>query len=294
MKSIIGGIFHLFLLLTGLFLLSGVSALLQYDYELVINLDAYFDALINTFGDVFNLSSVTIKWEENGKSYPLSDVYGDTYFYSFSILLLSFILAIATTIVISFVTMLVPRKVQRFATRILDFFDAFPDVFVVVLLQLLIIWMYKKTNILLFDIYTLGEERIYFLPIVCLAILPVNYLVKHFLFQLKEEESKPYFEFSFSKGFAKSYTIWVHLFRNVWVHFFYHSKPVFLLMLSNLLIIEILFNIHGYMKAVLITSTHSPMGFFVGMVFIFLPFFIIYSIGSIGLRLWLKGAENNE
>ncbi|MFL8936662.1 ABC transporter permease subunit [Rossellomorea oryzaecorticis] len=294
MKTIIGGTFHLFLVLAGFLLLSGVSTILQYDYELIINLNAYFASLINTIFDIFNTSTITMTWAEGGRAYPLTEVFANTYLYSFSILLLAFLLSIVFTIVISFLVMLIPKKPQQLIKKTMNLFDAFPDVFIVVLLQLLIIWLFKKTDVLLFDIYTLGEDRIYFLPIVCLSILPFTYLLKNFLFQLQEEEREPYIEFSFSKGFSKKYTVWVHMFRNVWIHFFLHSKPVFLLMLSNLLIIEILFNIHGFMKAVLILSTQSPTGFFVGLVYIFIPFYLIYSIGSLGLKLWLKGATNNE
>lgn len=62
MKTIIGGTFHLFLVLAGFLLLSGVSTILQYDYELIINLNAYFASLINTIFDIFNTSTITMTW----------------------------------------------------------------------------------------------------------------------------------------------------------------------------------------------------------------------------------------
>jgi ABC-type dipeptide/oligopeptide/nickel transport system permease component len=288
MKIIKNGCIYTVLVFLGFFFISGVNSLLQYDHELVIHLDHYLLTLTSTFQQMFDVTSIQLRWEESGKYYPLTDVFADSYFYSFSILLLAFVLAIFVSIVFSYLFMLLPKKVNQFVNRFLDLLDALPDVFIVVLLQLFIIWLFKKTGYLLFDIYTLGEERIYVLPVVCLAVLPVTYLIKNFLFQLKEEEVKPYIEFSYSKGFSRYYTLWVHLFRNVWIHFFYHSKPVFLLMLSNLLIIELLFNINGFMKALLLASTTSPPAFLLGMLFIVLPFFLIYSIGSLCLKLWLK------
>jgi ABC-type dipeptide/oligopeptide/nickel transport system permease component len=294
MKTIKNGSIYTVLVFLGFFFLSGVNSILQYDHELVIHLDNYFLTLKNTFLQMFDISSIQLKWEDSGKYYPITDVFADSYLYSFLILLLAFILAITISIVFTYFIMLLPKKFNRFVNQLLDLLDALPDVFIVVLLQLFIIWLYKKSGYLLFDIYTLGEERIYFLPIICLAVLPITYLLKNFIFQLKEEEVKPYIEFSYSKGFSKFYTLWVHLFRNVWIHFFYHSKPVFLLMLSNLLIIELLFNINGFMKALLLTSTTSPSAFLLGMLMIVLPFLLIYTLGSLFLKFWLKEGKTNE
>lgn len=294
MKTIKNGFIYTVLVLLGFFLISSVNSILQYDHELVIHLDNYLLTLKTTFQQLFDISSIQLRWEDSGKYYPITDVFADSYFYSFFILLLAFLLAITVSIVLSYLIMLLPKKSNRLVSRLLDLFDALPDVFIVVVLQLFIIWLYKKTDFLLFDIYTLGEERIYFLPVVCLAVLPITYLVKNFIFQLKEEEDKPYIEFSYSKGFSKFYTLWVHLFRNVWIHFFYHSKPVFLLMLSNLLIIELLFNINGFMKALLLASTTSPPAFLLGMLMIVLPFFLLYTLGSLFLKFWLKEGTTSE
>ncbi|RBP03392.1 ABC transporter permease subunit [Rossellomorea aquimaris] len=293
MKRVIETPFHFVIVVLGLYLLSGIGSLLAYDTELVINVAAYVQRLQQTLTEIMNPSSIYIYWGEGDKQYPITEVFSNTYFYSFIILFSSFFVAICLAVLFSYILMLLPRKAYRFSERIVDVLDALPDVFIVVLFQLFIIWLFKQTNILVFDIYALGEERIYFLPILCLSVLPIVFLLKQFLFQLKEEESKPYVEFSYSKGFRKSYTVWHHLFRNVWVHFFFHLKPIFLLMLSNLLIIELLFNINGFMQTLLRTATGSPAAFFLGMLLIFVPFFIVFSTGSMILSKWLRGGEQD-
>ncbi|MFU8691064.1 ABC transporter permease subunit [Rossellomorea sp. FS2] len=294
MKKISSGLLYTFFIFIGFLLVSSASAILQYDHELVINLDNFVLSMKSTLTQIGDFSTLRIPLGESDRTYPVTEVFAESYGYSFLILLGAFLLAIVVAIVLSYCFMLLPRKAGRIVSRFLDGLDALPDVFIVVLLQLFIIWLFKNTGFLLFDIYTLGEDKIYVLPIVCLAVLPVTYLIKNFIFQLREEESKPYIEFSYSKGFSKSYTLWVHLFRNVWIHFFYHSKPVFLLMLSNLLIIELMFNIHGFMKALLFASTASPPAFLVGMVLLVLPFYAIYAIGSLCLKTWLKEGTTVE
>lgn len=282
---------HFLIVFIGLFLLSGISALLDYDTELVINMGAYGLRLWDTILELTSPSSIVVLWGAGDKKYGMFEIFSSTYPYSFTILFISFLAAIMISVVASYLMMLMPRKLYRASEKVVNVLDGIPDVFLVVLFQLFIIWLFKRTDVLLFDIYTTGEEKIYTLPVICLSFLPVVFLVKQFLFQLKEEENKPYVEFSYSKGFKKSYTIWFHVFRNVWIHFFLHLKPIFLLMLSNLLVIEILFNIKGFMTVLLETATSSSPAFFVGMLLIFVPFYIVFTIGSLLLKKWLKGGE---
>ncbi|WP_406687797.1 ABC transporter permease subunit [Rossellomorea vietnamensis] len=284
---------HFLIVFIGLFLLSGISALLDYDTELVINMGAYGLRLWDTILELTSPSSIVVLWGAGDKKYGMFEIFSSTYPYSFTILFISFLAAIMISVVASYLMMLMPRKLYRASEKVVNVLDGIPDVFLVVLFQLFIIWLFKRTDVLLFDIYTTGEEKIYTLPVICLSFLPVVFLVKQFIYQLKEEEGKPYVEFSYSKGFKKSYTIWFHVFRNVWIHFFLHLKPIFLLMLSNLLVIEILFNIKGFMTVLLRTATSSSPAFFIGMLLIFVPFYIVFTIGSLLLKKWLKGGEYN-
>lgn len=256
-------------------------------------LGKYLQTLQEMAREILQPGSIIIKVGDpmDYKSYPFYPLFFQLFGYSFSLLLLALFLAAGMSSLISYLFMFLPRKVYRVCFRLLDSLDSLPDVMIIVFIQLFIVWFFKKTDILLFEIYTLGDEKIYLLPIICLAIMPIAFLTKQFLFQLREEEEKPYVEYSYSKGFSKAYTIWVHLFRNVWIHFYYHIKPIFLLMLSNLLIIEILFNINGFMNVLLDVSINTPSAFFIGMLMIYIPFFIVFTLGAVLLKKWLSGGE---
>ncbi|WP_421382309.1 ABC transporter permease subunit [Bacillus salacetis] len=274
----------------GLFLFSAAGSLLFYDHELVIHIAKYLHTLKQIFHDILNPGSIFITMGNEGeKTYPIFPMLLQLFGYSFLLLASAFLIAVVVSAVVSYLIMFLPKWAYRICMRVLDLFDSLPDVLIVVLLQLFIIWLYKRTELLLFDIYKLGEDKIYVLPILCLSVLPIAFLIKHFLFQIREEEDRPYVEYSFSKGFSKAYTLWVHLFRNVWIQFYYHIKPIFLMMLSNLLIIEILFNINGFMYVMLATATAKPSAFFIGMLMIYIPFFIIFTIGRIFLTKTIGG-----
>ncbi|EDL65440.1 ABC transporter permease subunit [Bacillus sp. SG-1] len=289
MKQVIWLPVQFLLTCAGLFLFSAAGSLLFYDHELVIHIAKYFHTLKQIFHDLLNPGSIFITVGQDEKTYPIFPMLLKLFGYSFLLLITAFAIAVVVSAAISYLIMFLPRWAYRICMRVLDVFDSLPDVLIVVSLQLFIIWLFKQTDILLFDIYKLGEDKIYVLPIVCLSVLPIAFLTKQFLFQIREEEDRPYVEYSFSKGFSKAYTLWVHLFRNVWIQFYYHIKPIFLLMLSNLLIIEILFNIHGFMYVMLATATAKPSAFFIGMLLIYIPFFIIFSIGRILLTKMIGG-----
>ncbi|XXM72474.1 ABC transporter permease subunit [Lysinibacillus sphaericus] len=293
MKRILDTSFHFFIVIFGLFFLSGVGSLLAYDTQLVVTLGYYFNQLFQSLTEIINPGSITISIGDNERLYSLPELFLSTYGYSFTILISSFFLAIFLSVAISYFMMLLPRRWYRFSRKILNGLDALPEVFIVVSFQIIIIWLFEKSGILIFNLYALQDERTYFLPIICLSVLPVVFLIKHFLFQLKEEESKPYVAFSYAKGFRKSYTVWFHLFRNVWIHFFLHLKPIFLLMLSNLFVIEILFKMNGFMMVLFRASTTSGSAFFLGMLMIFVPFFIVFQTASYALNKWLKGGESH-
>ncbi|BCB03913.1 ABC transporter permease subunit [Bacillus sp. KH172YL63] len=292
MRRVVDLSFHFLIVILGLFLLSGVGSLLAYDTQLVITIGYYFNQLYESISEVMDPSSLSLGLADGGRQYPLIEAFQHTYGYSFTILISSFLIAVLFSGLMSYCIMFMPQRGYRYTMKMLNVLDALPEVFIVVSFQILIIWLYKKTDILFFNIYAFNDERSYVLPIICLSILPIVYLVKQFLFQLKEEESKPYVEFSYAKGFRKAYTMWVHLFRNVWIHFFLHLKPIFLLMLSNLFVIEILFNINGFMMLLFQASTTSGAAFFLGMMMIFVPFFLVFHIGAIVLEKWLKGGKD--
>ncbi|WP_456272948.1 ABC transporter permease subunit [Bacillus sp. AK031] len=274
---------------TGLFLFSAAGSLLYYDHELVIHIAKYIHTLKQIFHDILHPGSIFISIDEGEKMYPIFPMLLELFGYSFLLLATAFLIAVVISAITSYLIMFLPKWAYRICMRTLDLLDSLPDVLIIVLLQLFIIWLFKQTDVLLFDIYKLGEDKIYVLPIFCLAVLPIAFLTKNFLFQIREEEDRPYVEYSFSKGFSKAYTLWVHLFRNVWIQFYYHIKPIFLLMLSNLLIIEMLFNINGFMVVMLTTATAEPSAFFIGMLLIYIPFFILFSLGRVFLTKTIGG-----
>ncbi|SCN40419.1 Protein of unknown function [Bacillus wiedmannii] len=53
---------------------------------------------------------------------------------------------------------------------VFEFLESIPDILLIIGLQLLIVWIYKKTNLLIMNIARVGDESIVFLPVLCLSL----------------------------------------------------------------------------------------------------------------------------
>ena len=91
----------------------------------------------------------------------------------------------------------------------------------------------------------LGEERIRLLPIICLTIPTTLLFIKLLLLRFKEELEKDYSLFAKSKGLSLRHILTHHISRNVLLTTIYYAKTNILFMLSNLYIIEWIFNTYG-------------------------------------------------
>ncbi|WP_081447364.1 ABC transporter permease subunit [Bacillus coahuilensis] len=123
---------------------------------------------------------------------------------------------------------------------------------------------------------TLGENRAYFIPILCLAILPMVQFYRLNMLNFEREETLNYVELARSLGFGKWYVQTMHIFRNAVLSVFFQSKKILWFMLSNLFILELLFNINGVTS--LLVSYMSPSSFAMALLCLFVPVFIVYSL----------------
>ena len=61
-------------------------------------------------------------------------------------------------------------------------------------------WIYKQTGFRVVSIYAFNDERVYFLSILCMTIVPTLHFFRIIVLFLMEEKNKPYVEFARAKG----------------------------------------------------------------------------------------------
>ncbi|WP_062233012.1 hypothetical protein [Fictibacillus sp. FJAT-27399] len=210
----------------------------------------------------------------------------DPYFYSLTILLTSFILAFFLAQLLTWLTMILPEQIRAAIKNLLTLLESLPDLLVFALVQIFIVFFYKQTNILLSDVASVGEQRIYVIPIMCLTILPLIYFYKMMVLLSEEESRKPYFEFSRAKGLRKIYVLLFHVTRNTHETLFHFSKTVLWFMISNLLLVEWIFNINGI--TYYLYSDFRPEIMAVVLTFLAFPFFVFFAFLEFFLSIRIR------
>ncbi|MDX1806243.1 MAG: hypothetical protein R3267_04410 [Paenisporosarcina sp.] len=198
------------------------------------------------------------------------------YVYSMLILVTSLLLSLIISFVLSFITLLSKGFIKKILLQIAKILESFPDFSFIFLIQIVVVQIYLKIDILILQFYSLGDNLVYIAPILCLSILPTLLLFKLFILLFEEEWGKSYVELARSKGLSNFEVLLKHCTSNVLKSLFFQSKSIVWLSLSSLLIIEYLFGINGilyYLK-----SDFSPSGTTFILLSIFTPFFLFYTI----------------
>ncbi|WP_421385292.1 ABC transporter permease subunit [Bacillus salacetis] len=229
--------------------------------------------ILSGFFSLANLVYVNPISEVERELFPF---FWNAYEYSLGVFFAALFFSLLTAIIVLFFYFLLGRPFQLVVDLISFIFNSLPDIFIIVGSQLLVVWLFKKTGVFLFDFVALGEDRAYLLPILCLSILPTMYFIKTLTVLMKEEFEKQYVELAKSKGVSYFRILFVHVFRNTIISLAYHGKNVMWLMLSNLLILEYLFNMLGV--TTFLFSYNTPTLFAVTSVLLFIPIYIFMKL----------------
>ncbi|BCB04000.1 ABC transporter permease subunit [Bacillus sp. KH172YL63] len=194
------------------------------------------------------------------------------YTYTLTIMLLGFLLALALAITGVVVTFQLSWKKRKLLIRSSAILESIPDIFIIVLAQLFFIFLFKKTGILVFEVVG-GGERPYALPLLTYCILPTIFLYRTLMLIFEEEMIRPYVELATGKGLSGLQVLILHVFRNSVVSLINHSKMIISFMLSNLIMLEILFNTYGLTWFVINHPTYEIAT--ISVIFMFIPLFLL-------------------
>lgn len=197
--------------------------------------------------------------------------------YSLQLLFLALIAAIIFALVGTFFTMLMSEKARSRVKLVFYFLESFPDILIILLAQLVVVLIFEQTGVLVSKIAVI-DERIYWLPVLCLMLLPMIQLYRLSMLTFEAEERQMYVELARSLGFGKLFILFLHILRNAIISVFFQSKKTMWFMLSNLFILELMFHIPGIMYYMY--EHLSGILFLVTVLSFFLPVFLLYSLGE--------------
>ncbi|MFD2923641.1 ABC transporter permease subunit [Halobacillus naozhouensis] len=252
---------------------------------LISSIPAFFQSVWDVVYKIFTPSEWSFRLYLNYEyvERPLFTYVYDHYTYSMTILFSALFIAFVVGFLLALSTFQLPSTAKKVTHRLLNSLEAFPDILFIFMLQILVVWFYKNSGILLFEFVYLGEEKIYLSPILSLCILPTILFYKVILLLLEEEWSKNYVQLAKSRGFSRMYILLQHCVRNIKRNLVIQSKPIIWATLSSLLVVEYLHNFYGIVRLIFFDS--RPFTITVALVMIFTPFYILFQLLEWGLKM---------
>lgn len=198
------------------------------------------------------------------------------YLYSMTILIVSLVFSLLISFIFAIYTTISKGPVQKVLLQFANTLTAVPDFAYIFLIQLVVVQLYTITGFRLLSFYSLGGDRVYAAPVICLSVIPAILFYKLLVLLFKQEMNQPYVELARSKGLSNLDVLLKHCTPNVLQSVFFQSKSIVWLTLSSLFIVEYLFGIEGILHY--LTNDFSPKGITYILLSIFIPFFLFYSI----------------
>lgn len=269
MRKVILNLQQLFLLCSSIILIAAVPSFLAGEDGIEFSLFRYGESVAGALKNLLNPDSLTLyihsqnmiiepmpvnlSYEFVNEIYeiPLFPEVWDIVIYTLVLLLISFAAAFILAVMLGWCAELLPASFKRAALRISELLEALPDLFFVFCIQLAVVWIYKKTGFLAANPFTSSREPSILLPVITLSIVPAIYLFRLQLVLSQTEIEKDYITFARSKGLSNSHIVFHHLLKNTISELSIHLPFIMLLLFSQMIILEYLFNLNGIIQILL-------------------------------------------
>ncbi|WP_395761184.1 ABC transporter permease subunit [Bacillus sp. 3G2] len=194
------------------------------------------------------------------------------------IFLAAFFISLFVAFCIVYVIMSSSPRIQHRIKSFLIFLESIPDILLILVSQILVVWFFKQTGFLPFQIASIGGESIRGLPIFCLSIPTTILFVKMLVLRFENELEKDYVLFAKAKGLNRFHILNRHVLRNVLLSTLFFAKTNIFFMLSNLYIIEWIFNTGGIFMFLKSYESIRVEVFIVSVLLIYIPIFIVFKL----------------
>ncbi|MDX1805942.1 MAG: ABC transporter permease subunit [Paenisporosarcina sp.] len=281
MKGIFKWVIQLVVALFSILLISGAPLLITGFQQGKLLWKEYIETLQFHVKSLWNFRDLSVDYyigRGEVRQIPVFPQLLENISYSLQLLFLALAAAIIFALIGTFITMLLSEKLRSRVKLVFYFLESFPDILIILLAQLSIVIIFQQTGVLVSKIAAIGDDRIYWLPVLCLMILPMIQLYRLSMLTFEAEERQMYVELAKSLGFSKVFILFLHILRNAIISVFFQSKKTMWFMLSNLFILELMFNIPGIMYYMF--ENLSGILFLVTVLSFFLPVFLLYSLGE--------------
>ncbi|SFD27653.1 peptide/nickel transport system permease protein [Bacillus sp. 491mf] len=272
----------LFLSIVGIICIGALPGLFQ---GLKVDFHKYIETIKMVCNSLLHLSSMTYMPVSNSTRPTPKPLFPQLFIHykeTMIIFLAAFFISLLIAFLIVYIVLRSNARVQKKIKSFLLFLESIPDILLIIGSQLFVIWIFKQTGILAVSISGVGEQSVRGLPIICLSVPTTIMFVKLVLLRFETELEKDYVLFAKAKGLDKLYILNHHVLRNVLLSTLFFTKTNIWFMLSNLYIIEWMFNTYGMFVFVRVAAEeHFATGiplFTVSLLLLYIPIFIIFKL----------------
>jgi peptide/nickel transport system permease protein len=215
------------------------------------------------------------------------------YVYTMTILSISLVLVVLISLIAAAGIMQLPQSIRISFKSLIDFTTTLPDLLIIFLLQYAVVYLYKTYNFKLFKLYGGFKEEPYFMPIFITIFIPSIFLIQFLLKEFANEEIRDYVLLARAKGLPMLAIYFKHIIRNVLPLMLIHLKTIIWFLLSNIIFVEYLFNIHGYTEVLIKMYGERRQAFIFGLFLFAVPVIIANILAKIVL-IQRKRKENSS
>lgn len=276
---------RIFLMISGIIFVFALPSLIGIRKSLIFTFNPFWEYVETTF-----LKLTQIK---NPYIITLLDQMNivESYRYSMTIVISSLLVVISIGMISAILVQKTPKKIRNILKKVINFFEAVPDLLIIFLFQFFIITLYQTTGLKFLQLYGIFGQKPYFVPIITISCLPVLFLMQFLIKVLEEEELKDYVLYLKAKGLSQFRILVVHMIRNIFPLFIIQLRTSIWIILSNIYLLEYMFNIQGFTKTFQ-TATESGefLVLIICLLLFTLPLLIMEAVSYIVLKFF-KGKE---
>ncbi|MEK5121819.1 ABC transporter permease subunit [Bacillus sp. FSL R9-9492] len=250
-----------------------IGALPKLFYGFELHASKYIQSLKEVFVNLMDISN--LQYVRGEFLFPQLFVH---YKETIVIFLAAFFISLFVAFCIVYVIMSSSPRIQHRIKSFLIFLESIPDILLILVSQILVVWFFKQTGFLPFQIASIGGESIRGLPIFCLSIPTTILFVKMLVLRFENELEKDYVLFAKAKGLNRIHILNRHVLRNVLLSTLFFAKTNIFFMLSNLYIIEWIFNTGGIFMFLKSYEGIRVEVFIVSVLLIYIPIFILFKL----------------
>ncbi|PGS98534.1 peptide ABC transporter permease [Bacillus cereus] len=250
-----------------------LGALPKLFYGFELHASKYIQSLKEVFVNLMDISN--LQYVRGKFLFPQLFVH---YKETMVIFLAAFFISLFVAFCIVYVIISSSPRIQHRIKSFLIFLESIPDILLILVSQILVVWFFKQTGFLPFQIASIGGESIRGLPIFCLSIPTTILFVKMLVLRFENELEKDYVLFAKAKGLNRFRILNRHVLRNVLLSTLFFAKTNIFFMLSNLYIIEWIFNTGGIFMFLKSYEGIRVEVFIVSVLLIYIPIFILFKL----------------